>query len=64
MNLFLLAPALGCVFEVIRNEMSEVVRACERELSSQNMRERAFEGVDYISFHVTRPAPNTRSIFT
>ena len=31
MNVFLLAPILGCVSEVIRGELSEAVRAHESE---------------------------------
>ena len=57
MNIFFLAPILGCVSEIVRGEMSEPVRAHEIEshpAGSQNLkREKAFEGADYIGNYVT-----------
>ena len=55
MNVYLLTPILGYVYEVIHGEISEAVRVCEREplgWESECERLKAFEGIDYIGVHV------------
>ena len=48
MNVFLLAPILGYVSEIVRGEMSETVRARESE-----KRAKSSKVIDYIGNHVT-----------
>ena len=67
MNIFLLAPILGCVSEIVRGEMSEAVRARENESSpsvSQNVRERKLSKAQTIYVNMSRDQLQTRFIFT
>ena len=58
MNVFVLAPILGCVSEAVCCKIPEAVRASvcvcvcmrerERQTDRQTDRQRAFEGVEYV----------------
>ena len=72
MNVFLLAPILGCMFEIVYGEMSEAGWESENcqvvwslvLLAGQVKTIVSYQKCRiYIDIHVTWPSPNTRFIF-